>query len=95
MNHISTYSQAAQDLFVETVLKGKLNGYFLEIGSNHPSIHNNTYLLEKKYNWKGLMVEYDKTFEPLYKKDRPTFSKIIHGLKKPRKRISRFGIYHS
>lgn len=66
-----SYSQAAQDLFVEAVTNGKENGYFLEIGSNHPEIHNNTYLLEKKYNWKGLMVEYDKSFEPLYKKYRP------------------------
>jgi hypothetical protein len=66
-----SYSQAAQDLFVEAVTNGKENGYFLEIGANHPEIHNNTYLLEKKYNWKGLMVEYDKSFEPLYKKYRP------------------------
>jgi hypothetical protein len=64
---MNSYSQAAQDLFVEAVTKGKLGGYFLEIGSNHPAQHNNTYLLEKKYNWKGLMVEYDKSFEKLYK----------------------------
>ena len=64
---MNTYSQACQDLFVEAVTKGKPNGYFLEIGSNHPAKHNNTYLLEKKYNWKGLMVEYDKSFEGLYK----------------------------
>ena len=66
-----SYSQANQDLFVKTIMKGKKNGYFLEIGSNHPSQHNNTYLLEKNYNWKGLMVEYDKSFEELYKMERP------------------------
>jgi len=68
---MNSYSQAAQDLFVEAVTKGKPGGYFLEIGSNHPAQHNNTYLLEKKYNWKGLMVEYDKSFEKLYKIHRP------------------------
>jgi hypothetical protein len=67
---MNSYSQSAQDLFVEAITKGKKNGYFVEIGSNHPSIHNNTYLLEKKYNWKGLMVEYDKSFENLYKINR-------------------------
>jgi hypothetical protein len=48
------------------MLKYKQNGTFLEIGSNHPIIHNNTFLLESKYNWKGLMVEYDNSFSELY-----------------------------
>jgi hypothetical protein len=60
------YSQAYQDVFVINILKNKKNGYFLEIGSNDPIKHNNTYLLEKSYNWKGLMVEYDKSFENSY-----------------------------
>jgi hypothetical protein len=68
---MDTYSQAAQDLFVESITKRKMNGYFLEIGSNHPITHNNTYLLEKKYNWRGLMVEYDNSFENMYKTYRP------------------------
>ena len=72
-----TYSQAAQDLFVEAVMKGKRDGYFLEIGSNHPKIHNNTYLLEKKYNWRGAMVEYDRSFAPLYKMHRPNSAYIL------------------
>lgn len=68
---MDSYSQAAQDLFVISVMKEKQNGYFIEIGSNHPMQHNNTYLLETKYNWKGLMVEYDKSFESSYKIHRP------------------------
>lgn len=66
MMYHMTNSQCAQDLFVEALTKKKQNGYFVEIGSNHPSIDNNTYLLEKNYNWKGLLVEYDASFEPLY-----------------------------
>ena len=61
-----SYSQAAQDLFVEFVTNKKTNGTFLEIGSNDPISTNNSYLLEKKYNWKGIMVEYDTSFKPLY-----------------------------
>jgi hypothetical protein len=68
---MDTYSQAGQDLFVEYVTKQKCNGTFLEIGSNHPQTHNNSYLLEKKYNWKGVMVEYDNSFESSYKSYRP------------------------
>ncbi len=61
-----SYSQSNQDLFSITCLKNKTNGSFVEIGSNHPITHNNTYLLESKYQWKGLMVEYDSSFLPLY-----------------------------
>ena len=68
---MNNYSQAGQDLFVEYVSNGKKNGFFVEIGSNHPSVHNNSFLLEQKYNWKGLMVEYDKSFEQSYKISRP------------------------
>lgn len=52
--------QAEQDKFVLNILNNKKNGFFLELGSNHPIIINNTYVLEKEYNWKGIMVEYDK-----------------------------------
>ena len=68
---MSYYGQSAQDYFVEAITTRKQDGYFLEIGSNHPITNNNTYMLEQKYNWKGLMVEYDKSFEPLYKTHRP------------------------
>ena len=75
---MNTYSQAAQDIFVLYANKNKKNGYFLEIGSNHPSIHNNSYLLEKEYDWSGLLVEYDNSFESLYKTDRQNSKYIIN-----------------
>ena len=69
--------QANQDKFVLNILKEKKNGFFLEIGSNHPVNINNTYLLETKYNWKGIMVEYEKSFLPLYIEQRPNSIHII------------------
>jgi hypothetical protein len=63
--------QSAQDLFVLKCLKYKRNGTYLEIGSNHPIHINNTYILEKKYDWTGFMVEYDKSFLDSYKVHRP------------------------
>ena len=59
--------QAKQDEFVMKVLKYKREGFFLEIGANDPVLINNTYVLESVYGWKGLMVEYDKSFEDSYK----------------------------
>ena len=66
-----TYSQANQDIFVSKLTSEKRDGFFVEIGSNHPIIHNNTYLLEKQYGWKGLMVEYDNSFKNAYDTYRP------------------------
>jgi hypothetical protein len=70
--------QAQQDKFVLNVLKNKKNGYFLEIGSNHPIDINNSYLLETKYDWKGIMVEYNSYYLPLYKQHRPNSIHIIN-----------------
>ncbi len=63
---MNSQSQASQDKFVLSVLKNKLNGTFLEIGSNHPIAGNNTYLLESEFGWRGVLIEFDPAFEPLY-----------------------------
>ena len=67
--------QAEQDKFVLNVLNKKKSGFFLEIGSNHPIVINNTYTLEKNYDWKGIMVEHEQWFLPFYKEHR---SESIH-----------------
>lgn len=74
----STYSQAGQDLFVLAATNNKKNGFFLEIGSNHPSYNNNSFLLETQYKWKGLLVEYDKSFETSYKTQRSNSIYVIN-----------------
>lgn len=70
--------QAQQDKFVLNILKEKKNGYFLEIGSNDPININNTYLLEKQYDWKGIMIEYNGSFLNSYKIHRPNSIHIIN-----------------
>lgn len=64
------YSNLCQDLFVLSVLNGKYNGTYLEIGGELPIIGNNTYLLEKNYNWKGVSVELDSKYVPMWATDR-------------------------
>lgn len=56
------YSQAGQDLFVLSVLNGKKEGKFLDLGCHHPTEGgNNTYLLEKEFNWNGLSYDINPT----------------------------------
>jgi len=70
--------QAEQDKFVLNVLKEKKNGYFLEIGSRDAIEINNSYLLETKYDWKGIMVEIDSQYLSSYKEHRPNSAHIIN-----------------
>ena len=69
--------QSEQDKFVMNILKHKQNGFFVEIGSNHPININNSYLLETSYNWKGIMVENDPEFLPSYIEHRPNSIHVI------------------
>jgi hypothetical protein len=55
---MKTCSQAHQDIFVSTVTQQKRNGWYLEVGSNHPINTNNTFLLESEYDWTGISVEF-------------------------------------
>ena len=51
------YSQAYQDMFVLTILNGKRNGTYLEIGAQEPFYQNNSALLETEFDWKGTSIE--------------------------------------
>lgn len=73
-----SFSQIKQDLFAINCLKFKKDGYFVEIGGNHPIKYNNTYLLEKDYNYKGIIVEMDNSFLPLYQEYRKNSIPIIN-----------------
>jgi hypothetical protein len=64
------FSQAYQDIFVLSVLNGKMNGSYLEIGSSDPYKNNNTALLENKFAWTGIGLEYEEHMAQTYKKHR-------------------------
>ena len=52
-------SQACQDLFVLEMLEHKRQGIYCEIGGADPFESNNSYLLELRYDWKGVSLEFD------------------------------------
>lgn len=56
----NNYSQSMQDMFVLSVLNGKRNGVYVEIGADKPRVINNSYLLESQYNWAGVSFEIEK-----------------------------------
>ena len=63
-------SQINQDLFVLSELKMKKNGYFVEVGATNGIYLSNTYILEKVFNWDGLLVEPAKIWHKELKQNR-------------------------
>ena len=55
----NNWSQSFQDMFVLTMLDGKKNGVYVEIGADQPRVISNTYLLEKEFDWMGVSFELD------------------------------------
>lgn len=58
-------SQLGQDLWVLKETNEKRNGYFVEVGATDGVTISNTYLLEKDYDWNGIVVEPN----PIYHND--------------------------
>ena len=54
--HLSK-SQILQDLFVLHELGEKGDGYFVEFGATNGIDSSNSYMLEKFYNWNGILAE--------------------------------------
>ena len=66
-------SQLAQDLFVLSELDFKKDGFFVEFGATDGYEYSNTYLLEKKFMWKGILAEPAKQWHNKLQKNRSVF----------------------
>tara|TARA_B100001093_G_scaffold519290_1_gene607568 strand:- start:2731 stop:3477 length:747 start_codon:yes stop_codon:yes gene_type:complete len=54
---INSKSQLKQDIFVLLEKDFKSNGFFVEFGATDGICLSNTYILEKKFNWNGILAE--------------------------------------
>lgn len=63
-HHSYSKSQLLQDIFVLTVLREKRNGFFVEFGAGDGVNFSNTYMLEKKFGWTGILAEPNRTSCP-------------------------------
>ena len=65
-----TKSQIMQDLFVLTETNFKKNGFFVEFGATNGLDLSNTYLLEKEFQWNGILAEPARIWHNELKKNR-------------------------
>ena len=66
----NSYSFNGVDLIIDYIFKNKKNGFYLDVGSQHPIANNNTYLLFKN-GWRGINIDLDKKNIDLFKITRP------------------------
>ena len=57
VNSTSSYAQFRQDLWVLHETRRKTSGYFVEFGATDGVNLSNTYLLERDFNWRGILAE--------------------------------------
>jgi FkbM family methyltransferase len=67
--HLSK-SQILQDLFVLHELGEKEDGYFVEFGATNGVDSSNSYMLEKFYNWNGILAEPGRVWHDSLKENR-------------------------
>jgi hypothetical protein len=66
------YSRHFQDMFVLSCTDGKREGSFIEIGSGHPDLYNNTKLLEEEFDWKGISIDNSERMCHIFSRGRKT-----------------------
>jgi FkbM family methyltransferase len=77
INAIKSYSQYKQEEFVINYFNNKKDGVFIELGGLDGIRHSNTFLLEKKYNWSGLIIEPSPSLYTELKMNRNVFTENI------------------
>lgn len=60
---INSKSQILQDVFVISALKFKRGGYFVEFGATDGVLRSNSWLLEKKFSFDGILCEPAKSYQ--------------------------------
>ena len=63
-NFSQSHSQIFQDFFVLYLTNAKNDGYFVEFGATNGIDLSNSYLLEKKFNWNGILAEPARSWHP-------------------------------
>ena len=63
-------SQYGQDYYLEKLGLLEPNGFFVDVGCNHPIHNSNSYYLEKRLCWTGVAID-GIDYAPLYKSARP------------------------
>jgi thiol-disulfide isomerase/thioredoxin len=67
-----SFSFTGEDRILESLIKKRIseNGFYVEVGCNHPKFLSNTYSFYRK-GWRGLCIDANPKFDRLFQKYRP------------------------
>ncbi len=65
------YSGFGEDTVINNILKGKKNGFWVDVGAFHPEKYSNTQFFSKHSGWTGINIEPNKNNFKLFQKRRP------------------------
>lgn len=65
-----SYSFGGCDLLINYIFKFKKEGFYLDVGCQHPVSNNNTYLLNRR-GWNGMNIDLDSKNIKLFNLERP------------------------
>ncbi|CAH1782045.1 unnamed protein product [Owenia fusiformis] len=69
------FSQHGQSEYIDNLLEGKNNGFFIECGAHDGKLFSNSLYFERYRNWTGLLVEPNKrTFQELLNLKRKAYA---------------------
>ena len=88
----NSFSFNSVDLIIDYIFKNKKDGFYLDIGSQHPVSNNNTYLLFKK-GWCGINIDLDKKNIDLFNIARPKDINLNYAISDIEKEVDLF-FYH-
>ena len=75
----STFSQYGEDHFLRIMLFPESHGTFVDVGSHHPIEGSNTFGLYMR-GWRGLTIDPNPAFAPLFKRLRPDDTHLVEGV---------------
>ena len=81
------------DVIVDSILKNRKKGIYVDVGCHHPLINNNTYLLFKR-GWKGINIDLDYSSVDMFDYFRPNDDNRKIALTK-KKGIAKLFFFHN
>ena len=88
-----SYSFGTVDLLINYYFKNKYNGFYVDVGCQNPISNNNTYLLHKNKNWKGINIDLDSENIKLFNLARPNDINVNEALSSSAKDVDLY-YYH-
>ena len=86
------YSFSGVDIAINDIFRNDDNGFYLDVGCQHPVNNNNTFLLHKK-GWEGVNIDLDQDNIDLFNFSRPNDTNICAAISSSIKNTDLF-FYH-